>query len=88
MVQGITGDKLVVVKALELEALRPQLERLLDNGIFSLAVVFMHAYAWPEHELAAVDHGLDVMADILAQGAMMLWAVCQQVEETITEVAP
>ena len=52
VVQGITGETLVVLKAPDPETLRPQLQVLLDKGIFSLAVVFMHAYAWPEHELA------------------------------------
>jgi 5-oxoprolinase (ATP-hydrolysing) len=52
VVQGITGETLVVLKAPDPETLRPQLQALLNKGIFSLAVVFMHAYAWPEHELA------------------------------------
>ena len=52
VVQGITGEKLVVLEEPDLEALKPQLQRVLESGIKSLAVVFMHAYAWPEHELA------------------------------------
>ncbi len=52
VVQGITGDRLVVLKALDIEALRPQLQNTYDSGIRSLAVVLMHAYAWPDHEAA------------------------------------
>ena len=52
VVTGITGDKLVVGKPLDVELLRPKLQRAYDQGIRSLAVVLMHAYAWPEHELA------------------------------------
>ena len=52
VVQGITGERMVVIEALDIEALRPRLQAILDRGIRSLAVVFMHAYAWPEHELA------------------------------------
>ena len=52
VVQGVTGERLVVRKALEVEALRARLQKILDNGIRSLAVVFMHAYAWPAHEQA------------------------------------
>jgi 5-oxoprolinase (ATP-hydrolysing) len=52
VVQGITGERMVVLEPLDVEALRPRLQAILDRGIRSLAVVFMHAYAWPEHELA------------------------------------
>jgi 5-oxoprolinase (ATP-hydrolysing) len=52
VVEAITGDRLVCVKALDVEALRPQLQEAFDRGTRSLAVVLMHAYAWPDHELA------------------------------------
>ena len=52
VVQGITGERLVVLEPLDVEALRPQLQQILDQGIRSLAAVFMHAYAWPDHERA------------------------------------
>jgi 5-oxoprolinase (ATP-hydrolysing) len=52
VVQGVTGERLVVREALDVDVLRPQLQKILDQGIRSLAVVFMHAYAWPDHELA------------------------------------
>jgi len=50
VVEGITGDRLVILQALNAEALRDQLQKVFDQGIRSLAVVLMHAYAWPEHE--------------------------------------
>lgn len=53
VLKGVTGERMVVLKALDTKALRPRLQEILDRGIRSLAVVFMHAYAWPEHELAA-----------------------------------
>lgn len=52
VVDGITGDRLVLLKALDPEALRPLLQKTYDQGIRSLAVVLMHAYAWPDHEQA------------------------------------
>ena len=52
VVEGITGDRLAVIQPLDLEALKPRLQAVLDLGIRSLAVVLMHAYAWPDHELA------------------------------------
>jgi 5-oxoprolinase (ATP-hydrolysing) len=52
VVQGLTGERLAVLQPLDPDALRPKLQAVLDQGIRSLAVVFMHAYAWPDHELA------------------------------------
>jgi 5-oxoprolinase (ATP-hydrolysing) len=52
MVTGITGDRLEIRTPLDINNLRPELQKLLDEGIRSLAVVLIHAYAWPDHELA------------------------------------
>jgi 5-oxoprolinase (ATP-hydrolysing) len=52
VVEGVTGDKFVLLQALDPERVRRQLQAVFDGGIRSLAVVLMHAYAWPEHELA------------------------------------
>jgi len=52
VIEGITGERLVVRKSLDVEALRARLQKILNKGIRSLAVVFMHAYAWPAHEEA------------------------------------
>ena len=50
IVEGITGDRLALLQALDPDILRPQLQAAYDSGIRSLAVVLMHAYAWPDHE--------------------------------------
>ena len=52
VVEGITGDRLVILRPLDSEAVRGQLEEIFSQGIRSVAVVLMHAYAWPEHEQA------------------------------------
>jgi 5-oxoprolinase (ATP-hydrolysing) len=52
VVEGCTGDRLVVLKSLDTDDLRRRLQGVYDQGIRSLAVVLMHAYAWPDHELA------------------------------------
>jgi 5-oxoprolinase (ATP-hydrolysing) len=52
VVEGITGDRLAVTCALDPDAVKLQLQRVYDTGIHSLAVVLMHAYAWPGHEQA------------------------------------
>ncbi len=50
VVEGITGDRLVILQSLEAESIRTELQQAFDHGIRSLAVVLMHAYAWPDHE--------------------------------------
>jgi 5-oxoprolinase (ATP-hydrolysing) len=52
VVDGVTGERLAVLKEPDIEGLRPEFQALLGNGIRSLAIVFMHAYAWPDHEKA------------------------------------
>lgn len=51
LVKGISGDLLRVVKPLDEETLRPSLKGLLEKGISCLAVVLMHSYMYPQHEM-------------------------------------
>lgn len=44
VVQGVTGEGVRVVKEPDLAAVRSSLQVVLDQGITSLAVVFMHRY--------------------------------------------
>jgi 5-oxoprolinase (ATP-hydrolysing) len=50
VVTGITGESLVILKEPDLAALQDRLEAIWADGIRSIAIVFMHAYTWPEHE--------------------------------------
>ena len=43
VVQGITGENLTVLKSPDEDVLRPQLQSILEKGIDSIAIVFMHA---------------------------------------------
>ncbi len=52
LLSGVTGEQFAVLARPDLAVLRPQLEELLKRGINSLAVVFLHAYACPQHEEA------------------------------------
>lgn len=44
VVQGLTGEGVRVVKEPDLDAVRESLQAVLDQGITSLAVVFLHRY--------------------------------------------
>ncbi|XP_020085756.1 5-oxoprolinase-like [Ananas comosus] len=50
-VEGISGELIRVAKPLNEEALKPLLKGLLVKGINCLAVVLMHSYTYPHHEL-------------------------------------
>ncbi|KAK3031712.1 hypothetical protein RJ639_035298 [Escallonia herrerae] len=52
LVKGISGELVRVVKPLNEEALKPLLGRLLEKGISCLAVVLMHSYTYPRHEIS------------------------------------
>ncbi|KAK9079805.1 hypothetical protein SSX86_001478 [Deinandra increscens subsp. villosa] len=51
VVTGISGERVRVVKPVNEETLRPLLVGLLEKGIKCLAVVLMHSYTYPHHEL-------------------------------------
>ncbi|MDH5750982.1 MAG: hydantoinase B/oxoprolinase family protein [Deltaproteobacteria bacterium] len=52
-VTGVTGEELAVLRPLDLPPLEAALAEAHAQGYRSLAVVFMHAYAFPDHELQA-----------------------------------
>lgn len=52
LIRGISGELVKVAKPINEEALKPLLKGLLDKGISCLAVVLMHSYTYPQHEMA------------------------------------
>ncbi|KDP28931.1 hypothetical protein JCGZ_19361 [Jatropha curcas] len=52
VVKGVSGELVRVVKPLDEKALKPLLKGLLDKGISCLAVVLLHSYTFPHHEIA------------------------------------
>jgi len=52
IVQGVSGEMVQIVKPLDLESLKPSLQSLVERGIRSLAVVFLHSHVYPDHEQA------------------------------------
>lgn len=52
VVKGISGELMRVAKPLNEESLRPLLKGLLEKGISCLAVVLMHSYTYPQHEIS------------------------------------
>ena len=49
-----------VEKKLDLDSVRTELERALKDGIKAVAIVFMHAYRYPEHEKAVAKLARDM----------------------------
>ena len=45
-----TGERALVETALDVDALRPRLRALREDGVEALAVVLLHSYVFPDHE--------------------------------------
>jgi len=50
IVEGTTGEKFAVLAKPDLAVVRQELNAVFEKGIHAVAVVFLHAYAFPEHE--------------------------------------
>ena len=51
IVEGTTGEKFEVLAKPDLDTVHQQLAAVFKQGVRAVAVVFLHAYAFPEHEL-------------------------------------
>jgi N-methylhydantoinase A/oxoprolinase/acetone carboxylase beta subunit len=51
-VVGVTGERVRVLRAPNLGAVRRRLAAVLQRGVTSLAVVFLHSYTFGQHERA------------------------------------
>lgn len=51
IVRGISGEAVRILKRPDLDLVRQDLQRLYDSGYRSLAIVFVHSYTFPEHEI-------------------------------------
>ncbi|KAA3678622.1 5-oxoprolinase (ATP-hydrolysing) [Paragonimus westermani] len=52
---SVTGEQILIATPLDRASARIQLDRIFNAGIRSLAVVLMHSYLYPKHELALAD---------------------------------
>ncbi|RWX50019.1 Hydantoinase/oxoprolinase, partial [Candidatus Electrothrix marina] len=52
IITATSSERFAVLARPDLAALKPRLQAILDKGITSVAVVFIHAYACPQHEEA------------------------------------
>ncbi|XP_011002793.1 PREDICTED: 5-oxoprolinase [Populus euphratica] len=60
VVKGVSGELVRVVKPVDEQGLKPLLKGLLERGISCLAVVLMHSYTFPQHELAVEKLAVDL----------------------------
>ncbi|KAG0465172.1 hypothetical protein HPP92_019336 [Vanilla planifolia] len=51
VIEGVSGELLRVLKPLDTQALKPLLKGLITRGIRCLAVVLLHSYTFPHHEI-------------------------------------
>ncbi|TDZ36774.1 Uncharacterized protein C8035_v008756 [Colletotrichum spinosum] len=51
LVTAVTGETIRVLKRPDLAEVKAKLEKVRDQGFRSIAIVFIHSYAYPDHEL-------------------------------------
>ncbi|KAM7273178.1 hypothetical protein ACFE04_027842 [Oxalis oulophora] len=52
IVKGVSGELVRILEPINENSLKPLLKGLLEKGISCLAVVLMHSYTYPQHEMA------------------------------------
>ena len=72
---GVTGEKLRCETPLDVSDLRLQLQAVLDSGITSIAIVFLHSFLLPEHEIQARDLALRYESLVCIKKAMSFVAI-------------
>eukprot|EP01119_Soliformovum_irregulare_P023980 TRINITY_DN8499_c0_g1_i3.p1 TRINITY_DN8499_c0_g1~~TRINITY_DN8499_c0_g1_i3.p1 ORF type:complete len:1241 (-),score=304.27 TRINITY_DN8499_c0_g1_i3:47-3769(-) len=50
VVEGVTGEKVVVLQAVDVEEVKRKLEEVYNEGIRSIAVALLHSYTFKDHE--------------------------------------
>jgi 5-oxoprolinase (ATP-hydrolysing) len=60
IIDGVSGEKLQVIRKPDLAVVRAELERLYAQGLRSLSVAFMHSYTFHDHEVAVGNLAMDV----------------------------
>ncbi|XP_010553896.1 PREDICTED: 5-oxoprolinase [Tarenaya hassleriana] len=58
--KGVSGELVRVAKPLDEKALKLLLKGLLEKGVSCLAVVLMHSYTYPKHEMAVEKLALEL----------------------------
>ena len=73
VVKGVTGDELVICQVPNLQEIKVQLLKLAEEGIKSIAIVFMHSYLYPKHEemIATLARSLDVFTHVSTSNSVM-----------------
>ncbi|KAH8597264.1 Hydantoinase B/oxoprolinase-domain-containing protein [Bisporella sp. PMI_857] len=51
VVRGVGGELIRILKPLDTEQARKSLQALFDTGVRSIAVVLLHSYTFPDHEI-------------------------------------
>ncbi|XP_013144758.1 PREDICTED: 5-oxoprolinase [Papilio polytes] len=59
-VYGTTGQKMLVTKEVDENAVRQDLKKLKEKGIDSIAVVFAHSYTYHDHEIKVGKIAMDL----------------------------
>lgn len=80
--ERVTSDGSVLVP-LDEEQLRSVLEDLVADGIESVAVCFMHAYAHPQHEVRVAQIAAEVAPNLYVTTSHQVWSAQREYERAV-----
>ncbi|KAI8718172.1 hypothetical protein NCS52_00595300 [Fusarium sp. LHS14.1] len=64
LVEGSTGEVVRILQVPDMKAIKGQLEQLYSEGFRSVAICFMHAYLYPNHENSVAKLARDMRFDV------------------------
>ena len=76
-----------VLTAMDAASLEPLVEQLKSEGVEAVAVTFLHAYANPDHEIAAGDYLRELMPDVAISLSHRVAPEWREYERTSTTAA-
>ncbi|KAM5341183.1 hypothetical protein ACJ41O_015292 [Fusarium nematophilum] len=57
---GISGERVRVIEALDMDVTRAALQQTFDEGFRSIAICLLHSYTFPDHELAIAQAAREI----------------------------
>ncbi|KAL1963413.1 hypothetical protein VTN77DRAFT_8429 [Rasamsonia byssochlamydoides] len=74
LVEGLTGEAIRILQKPDLDQVRKDLQSLWDEGYRTLAIAFMHSYAYPDHEaaVAAIAREIGFKASVSSELQSMI----------------
>ncbi|TDL23523.1 5-oxoprolinase [Rickenella mellea] len=72
IVKGLSGEAVRILRQPDLDEVKRDLQKLYDDGFRSIAIVFVHSYTYPEHELQVGEIARTVGFEHISMSSQLL----------------